>query len=65
VILVAEHGLHFAKEGDHRRHVEYSDLVMLRGDRYQLGEQEFGTLAEALRLLAVTGSTARNQRSRP
>ena len=33
-MILTEYGLHFAKEGDHWRCVEYLDLLMLRGERY-------------------------------
>ena len=57
MILRAEYGLHFAKEGDHWRCVEYPDLLMLRGERYRIGDPTFGSLGEALRHLAARGST--------
>ena len=48
MILCVECGLHFAKDGDHRRCVERPELVMLRGDRYEVEGREFDTtLAEA------------------
>jgi hypothetical protein len=33
MILCAEYGLHFTREGDHWRCVEWPDLMMLRGER--------------------------------
>ena len=49
LILCAEHGLHFAKEGDHWRCVERPDLVMLPGpEHYRVGGQAFATLDAAL-----------------
>ena len=33
MILCAEYGLHFAKEGNHWRCIELPELVMLRGGR--------------------------------
>ena len=42
MILCAEYGLHFAKEDDHWRCVEYPDLLMLPGpERYSVGERDF------------------------
>ena len=50
MILCAEYGLHFAKEDDHWRCVEYPDLLMLPGpERYRVGERTFASLDEALR----------------
>ena len=38
MISCAEYGLHFAREGDHWRCVEYPDLLMLRDpERYRVG----------------------------
>ena len=59
MILCAEYGLHFAKEGDHWRCVEYPDLLMLRGERYPVGERTFGSLDDAPWHLEVRGSTRR------
>ena len=56
MISCAEHGLHFAKEGDHWRCVEYPDLLMLRGvERYRVDGRTFLTLVEALRHLEARG----------
>jgi hypothetical protein len=33
MILCAEYGLHFTREGDRWRCVEWPDLMMLRGER--------------------------------
>ena len=50
MILVAEYGLHFAKEGDLWRCVELTDVVMLPGpERYRVGDDTFASLDEALR----------------
>jgi hypothetical protein len=43
MIFCAEHGLHFAKDGDGWRCVEHPKLVMLRGDRYQLIDATLAT----------------------
>ena len=59
MIFCAEYGLHFAREGDHWRNVEYPDLLMLRVERYRAGERTFGSLDEALRHLEATGSARR------
>ena len=54
MILCAEYGLHFAREGDHWRCVEYPELLMLPGpDRYRVAERTFGSFDEALRLAAA------------
>jgi hypothetical protein len=55
MILCAEYGLHFAKEGDHWRCAEYPDLVMLLGNRYRVGDRTFCTLCEAMRHLDRSG----------
>jgi len=52
IIFCAEYGLHSIKDGDHWRCVELPDVVMLRGERYRLGDREFATLTEALRTLS-------------
>jgi hypothetical protein len=60
MILCAVYGLHFAKDGDHWRCVEYPDLVMLRGlERYRVGERTFGSLDEVLRHLEARGPAQR------
>ena len=43
-MILAELGLHFTRDGDRRRCVAYPNLVMLRGERYRVGQQEFATL---------------------
>ena len=53
MILCAEVGLQFAKDGDHWRCVEHPGLVMLRGDHYRVWERAFGSVDEALRHLAA------------
>jgi len=50
-IFCAEYGLHFRKDGDHWRCVEWPDLLMLRVERYRVGEREFAALTAALRHL--------------
>jgi hypothetical protein len=42
-MILTEHGLHFAKDGDHWRCVEHPDLLMLRGDCYQLIDATLAT----------------------
>jgi hypothetical protein len=37
-VIFTEYGLHFAKDGDHWRCVDWPELVMLCGERYQLNE---------------------------
>ena len=54
-LICAEYGLHFAREADLWRCVERPELVMLRGERYRVGERTFGSLDEALRRLEVRG----------
>jgi hypothetical protein len=46
--LCAEYGLHFAKDGDHRRCVEWPALTMLSGERYEVDGQGFNSLAGAI-----------------
>jgi len=54
MILCAEYGLHFARDGDRGRCVEYPSLLMLRGDGgYRVGDRIFGSFDEALRLVAA------------
>jgi hypothetical protein len=53
-MILTEYGLHFAKEGDHWRCVEHPDLVMLRGDCYQLND---ATLAAGFLSLEGVGIT--------
>jgi len=48
MILCAEYGPHFAKDGDHWRCVERPGLTMRPGDRYEVDGREFDSLAEAL-----------------
>ena len=55
MLTCAEYGLNFANEGDHWRCVEHPDLVMVPGERYQVGESTIGSLNEALRHLEATG----------
>jgi hypothetical protein len=50
-MILTEYGLHFAKEGDHWRCVEYPDVEMLGGDCYEVDGQGFDSLAEALAFL--------------
>jgi hypothetical protein len=47
MILCAEYELHFAKDGDHWRCVEWPELRALPGERYRFGEREFATLDSA------------------
>lgn len=47
MILCAECGLRFAKNGDHWRCVEHPDLVMLCGGCYRVREHELRSLEEA------------------
>jgi hypothetical protein len=58
-MIFTEYGLHFAKDGDHWRCVEHRDVVMLRDERYSVGERPFGSPGEALRHLEARGSTPR------
>jgi len=51
MILVGELGLHFTRDGDHWRCVEWPGLTM-RGDRYEVEGQGFSSLAEVLRHVA-------------
>jgi hypothetical protein len=52
MIFCAEYGLHFAKEGDHWRCVEYPGVLLLSGsERYRVRERTFGSINEALRHL--------------
>jgi len=37
MILCAEYGLHFKKDGDLHRCVEHPEIEMLSGDRYRVG----------------------------
>jgi hypothetical protein len=53
MILCAEHGLRFAKEGDHWRCVEHPGLVMLRGDRYQLNDATLATGSLSLKGVGI------------
>ena len=57
MIFCAEYGLHFTRDGDHWRCVEYPDLLMLPGERYRVGDRTVGSLDEALRHLDARGST--------
>jgi hypothetical protein len=50
-MIPTEQGLHFARDGHRWRCVEYPDLVMLPGDRYEVEGQGFKSLAEAVSLL--------------
>ena len=54
-MILTEFALHFAKEGDRWRCVEWPGLTMLPGDRYEVDVREFDSLAEAL---AKTGPSA-------
>jgi len=47
-MILTELGLHFAKEGDRWRCVEWPGLTMLPGDRYEVDGRDFNSLAEAL-----------------
>jgi hypothetical protein len=60
-VIFTEHGLHFAKEGDHWRCVEHPELVVLRGECYQLNET---TLATGLLPLKGDGITYILQRGK-
>jgi hypothetical protein len=53
MILVAEYGLHFVKEGDRWRCVARPELVMLPGERFQVDGQGFDSLAEAVAAMSV------------
>jgi len=55
MIFCADYGLHFAKDGDHWRCVEYPGLLMLSGcERYCVRGPSFGSLDEALRHLKAS-----------
>jgi hypothetical protein len=47
-MILSEAGLHFTREGDRWRWVEHPDLLMLRGERYRVGQQEFASVSLAL-----------------
>ena len=47
-MILTELGLHFARDGDCWRYIEVPGLVMLRGERYRVGQQEFATQSLAL-----------------
>jgi hypothetical protein len=51
-MILTEAGIRFTHEGNHWRCVEYPDLLMLRGERYCVGDREFTTLGEAVRHLS-------------
>jgi len=46
--LCAEYGLHFRKDGDRWRCVEWPALTMLLGERYEVDGQRFNSLAGAI-----------------
>lgn len=48
-MILTEYGLHFAKDGDRWRCVDWPDLVMLPNDPDEVDGQRFDTLAEAVR----------------
>ena len=73
MILCAESGLHFTKDGDRWRGVEHPDLLMLPdAERYWVGGLTFGSLDEAMRHLegdkginpAKLSNAKRSQRNR-
>ena len=47
-MILTEYRLHFAKDGDHWRCVEFPEPLMLPSERYRVGERTFGSLDEAL-----------------
>lgn len=46
-MILTEHGIRFAKDGDHFYFVEYPNLAMLRVERYRVGGRTFGSLDDA------------------
>jgi hypothetical protein len=46
-MILTEQGLHFRRDGDHWRCVEFPTLVMLRDGGYIVAGQRFDTLTEA------------------
>jgi hypothetical protein len=51
----------FTKQGDRWRCVEHPDLVMLRDERYRVGEREHGSLEEVRDELRHSANRARLQ----
>jgi len=47
-VIPTEQGLHFRKDGDRWRCVEWPGLTMLPGDRYEVDGREFDSLTKAL-----------------
>lgn len=52
MILAAEYGMHFKREGESWRGVEHPKLVMLRGGGHEVDGQGFCALAKAVRFLS-------------
>jgi len=55
-MVLTEPDIHFVKNGDRWRCVEWPGLTMLPGERYEVEAREFDSLAEALAQL--TGAAA-------
>ena len=63
MILIAEHGLHFRREGDRWRCVEHPALELLPGGVYLIGDRRFPDVADAL--AEVKMAEARERSGRP
>jgi hypothetical protein len=50
-MILTKYGLHFRKDGDGWRCLEWFALAMLRGERHLVEGQEFESVAEAARFL--------------
>jgi hypothetical protein len=61
-MILTEYGLHFAKDGDHWRCVEWPALTMLPGDRYEVDGQGFNSLAGAIGRARRRAPTLSNHR---
>lgn len=47
-MILTEHGLHFRRDGDRGRCVEWPNLATLPGERTRVDQHEFATLPLAL-----------------
>jgi hypothetical protein len=62
-MILTEYGLHFANESHHWRCVEWPDLVMVRGDCYQLIDATLTTGSFSLEGVGITYMLRRRRAS--